>query len=220
MSTTKSWGDAKQAPASDRKEIERLKIDTGGSAKVRLVGGVLCRYVRWVTTIEGKKMPVECLGFNRETEQFDGSPDPFDEIPENIFDEKPQFAYVANVIHREDNAIKLFDLKKTVYTQVIKYAQDPDYGNPADDVNGYDITISKEKTGPLAQNVKYSSFPGRSSTPLTNEEKELELYDLDKLHKRQTYEEQKEWLIQNTTYFLSEGGPEMQDSGETAEDLD
>ena len=32
--------------------------------------------------------------------------------------------------------------------------------------NGYDITIKKEKTGPLPQNVKYSIIPARGNSPL------------------------------------------------------
>ena len=49
------------------------------------------RYCYWVVTTEGKKMPVECLQFNRQTESFDNSAqDPFKEIDEAIFADKPQ----------------------------------------------------------------------------------------------------------------------------------
>ena len=47
--------------------------------------------------------------------------------------------------------------------------------NPAGEADGYDITIKKEKTGPLPQNVKYSCLPARNNSPLTEEEKGLEL---------------------------------------------
>ena len=57
-----------------------------GDTKARLVGDVMPRYCYWVVTTEGKKMPVECLQFSRETESFDNSAqDPFKEIDESIF---------------------------------------------------------------------------------------------------------------------------------------
>jgi hypothetical protein len=157
-----AWDQAKGKQASgnqnQRREIERL-IYGIGDTKVRLVGDVMPRYCYWVVTTEGKKMPVECLQFNSETESFDNSAqDPFKEIDEAIYSDKPQFSYVCNVIDRSDNQIKLFDLRSTIYSQIVDYATNPDYGNPAEMSNGYDITIKKEKTGPLPQNVKYSIF--------------------------------------------------------------
>lgn len=216
-----SWGDSKgPVGGGSSKDIERLKIDK--EVKIRLVGKVEPRYVYWVTTTEGKKHPVECLQFNRETESFnESSRDPIAELPDTIYgggqNEKAQFSYICNVIDRADGKIKLFDLRRTIYTQIIEFARNPDFGNPADEVTGYDITVKKEKTGPLPQNVKYVCMPGRNNTPLTNEEKELELFDLEKLYKRHTYEEIKQWLVQNTTYYAGVEGSEF--APETVEDL-
>ena len=169
-----AWDKAKGKQSSgnqQRREIERLTMSIGDT-KVRLVGDVMPRYCYWVVTTEGKKMPVECLQFSRETESFDNSAqDPFKEIDESIFSDKPQFSYVCNVIDRADGKIKLFDLRSTIYSQIVDYATNPDYGNPAGDSDGYDITIKKEKTGPLPQNVKYSCLPARNNSPLTEEEK-------------------------------------------------
>lgn len=201
-----AWEKAKgkQPGSGQRREIERLTLPIGDT-KIRLIGDVMPRYVYWVTTKEGKKIPVECLQFSRETETFDNNAeDPFKEIDEAVFAEKPQFAYVCNVVDRSDKSIKLFDLRMTIYGQIVDYATNPDYGSPADDGNGYDLTIKKEKTGPLPQNVKYTVIPGRSNSPLTEEEKALELYEIDKIHKRPTYDEQKEWLMKNTSYFMAD----------------
>ncbi len=215
-----SWDQAKGKQASGNqnklREIERLSMSIGDT-KVRLVGEVMPRYCYWVVTTEGKKMPVECLQFNRQTESFDNSAqDPFKEIDEAIFADKPQFSYVCNVIDRADGKIKLFDLRSTIYSQIVDYATNPDYGNPAGDDDGYDITIKKEKTGPLPQNVKYSCLPARNNSPLTVDEKALELYDLSKIYKRQTYEEQKEWLLKNTSYFAGD----VSDEFKATEDVD
>jgi len=217
--TTKSWGETQGPQTPERREVERLKIPVNGSVVVRLVGNVLPRYVYWVTTSEGKRMPQECLEFDRQTEAFKPeAPNPFKEIGEEIFNDKAQFAYICNVIDREDGKVKLLDLKRTIYGGVCEYARNPEYGNPADEVKGYDITIKKDKTGPLPQNVKYSIMPGRESKPLTDEEKELELYDLEKMYVRPTYDDQKTWLIQNTAYFAGTEGTEF--AGESAEDID
>jgi hypothetical protein len=213
---TLSWGEAKGVQTSQKKEVERIKLD--GTVKFRLVGDVLPRYVYWVVTTEGKKFPVECLEFIRDTEKLDPTQkNPFSEIPQEIYKDKPQFAYVCNVIDRADGKVKLLDLKSTVYKQIIALAQDPEYGNPADPVTGYDISIKKEKTGNLPQNVKYTCTPRPGTKPLTEEEKALQLYDLGVMFKRPTYLEQKEWLIKNTTYFVGAVGAEGK--VESAEDL-
>ena len=120
------------------------------------------------------------------------------------------------MIDRSDGKIKLFDLRSTIYSQIVDYATNPDYGNPAGEADGYDITIKKEKTGPLPQNVKYSCLPARNNSPLSEEEKGLELFDLSKIYKRQTYEEQKEWLLQNTSYFAGD----VSDEFKPQEDVD
>jgi len=218
------WGKAKGVQRGDRREIDRLSFPIG-ETKLRLVGGVLPRYVYWVTTNQGKKAPVECLRFMRETEEFDDKqPDPLKEVPDEIFSDKPQFAYICNVLPKDDGSltkIQICDLKATIYRQVIDYAQNAEYGNPADTKTGYVLTIKKEKTGPLPQNVKYTVIPGRGNAPLTKEEEALELYELEKMYKRPTYEEQKQWLLQNTAYFVDESGDEFKAGAEaeTAEDL-
>jgi hypothetical protein len=213
---TKTWGETSGPPKSERREVDRIRIEN--SVTIRLTGPLLPRYVYWVTTTEGRKMPQDCLQFIREEEKFDPTAkDPFSEIPPEIFKDKAQFAYVCNVIDRSAKKVKLFDLKRTIFSQIAQYAQNPEYGDPADDVQGYDLTITKEKTGPLPQNVKYTVVPARSNSPLTEEEKEMDLYDLGAMFKRPTYEEQKEWLIQNTTYFA--GSDHATSPKESAEDL-
>lgn len=215
-----AWDKAKGKKVSggnERREIDRITLGIGDT-RVRLLGDVLPRYCYWVVTTEGKKMPVECLSFDRETESFTTADDPFKEIDEAIYSDKPQFSYVCNVIDRSDGKIKLLDLRSTIYSQIVDYAVNPDYGNPADDKDGYDITIKKEKTGPLPQNVKYSIIPGRNNSPLTATEKELELFDLNRIYKRQTYEEQKEWLMKNTAFFAGDVSDEFR-ANEEVDDL-
>lgn len=219
----KTWGETSLPASPDRRDIQRVTIEKGKSKTLRLVGDVLPRYVYWVTTTEGKRMPKECLGFDRDKEQFDATAkNPFNEIPDNVYDEKAQFAYVCNAIDRDDQIIKLFDLKRTIYSQIVDFARDADYGDPADKKEGYDITVKKEKTGPLPQNVKYGCLPRPIKEALTAEEiKNIEdnMYKLDEMFKRETYDEQKTWLVNNTTYFAGVEGNELSPSTESAEDL-
>lgn len=214
-----SWDKAKgnAGGKTEKREIQRLSLK--GDVRIRLLGDVLPRYVYWVITTEGRKMPVECLRFMRESESFDDNqPDPMKEIDEAVYSDNPSFAYICNVLDRTDGQVKIFDLRATIYRQIVEYATNPEYGNPADPDSGYDITIKREKTGPLPQNVKYTCMPSRSSIPLTEEEKALELYELNKIYKRQTYDEQKEWILKNTSYFAALTGGET--SVESVEDLD
>lgn len=216
-----AWEKAKGKQTSgnqQKREIERVSLGLGDT-KVRLVGDVMPRYCYWVVTKDGKKMPVECLQFERETESFNSTVrDPFKEIDADIYAEKPQFAYVCNVLDRKDNKVKLLDLRSTIYAQIVDYATNPEYGSPADSETGYDLTLKKEKTGPLPQNVKYTVIPARSSKALSDEERSLELYDLSKIFKRQTYDEQKQWLLENTTLFAGEVSDEFKAS-EGVDDL-
>lgn len=216
---TRDWTSLKkpQSPGGSR-DIQRLRIEAA-ETRVRFIGDVLPRYVYWVTTTEGKRIPLECLSFDRDSEQFSSkNKDPFTELNEAVFDEKPTFSYVCNVIDRKDGQVKLMDLKTTIYKQIIDYAVNPEYGNPSDPEQGYDITIKKEKTGPLPQNVKYTVMPSRNTVPLTAAEQELETYSLDTIFKRQTYEEQKEWLLKNTDYFSEEVALDL-NSTETMQDI-
>ena len=72
----------------------------------------------------------------------------------------------------------------------------------------------------VPQNVKYAVRPGRNVTPLTATELEIELYELDAIFKRPTYEEQKKWLLENTTLFVDEGADDMVLDTESMKDLD
>lgn len=214
-----AWEKAKGKQTSgnqQKRDIERVSLGLGDT-KIRLIGDVMPRYCYWVVTKDGKKMPVECLQFDRDTETFNASiRDPFKEMDTDVYAEKPQFAYVCNVIDRKDNKVKLLDLRSTIYAQIVDYATNPEYGSPADSETGYDLTLKKEKTGPLPQNVKYTVIPARSSKALSPEEREMELFDLSKIFKRQTYDEQKQWLLENTTLFAGD----VSDEFKPAEDVD
>jgi len=216
-----AWEKAKGKQTSgnqQKRDIERVTLGMGDT-KIRLIGDVMPRYCYWIVTKDGKKMPLECLQFDRETETFNANTrDPFKEVNPDVYADKPQFAYVCNVIDRKDGKIKLLDLRSTIYAQIVEYASNGEYGSPADSETGYDLTIKKEKTGPLPQNVKYTIIPARSSKALSSEEREMELFDLTKIFKRQTYDEQKQWMLENTMLFAGDVSDEFKPA-ESVDDL-
>jgi hypothetical protein len=224
MNMALEWTNLKVQPAggnNNNRTIERIKLGEGEN-RLRLIGNVMPRYVYWLTNNEGKRTPVECLSFIRENETFTEAPgiDPVKEIDPAIYSDKPVFSYVCNAVDRKDGKIKLFDLKPTIYRQILDYAMNPEYGNPANTEEGYDISIKKEKTGPQVMNVKYTCIPSRRTVPLTDEERSAEQYDLEKIFKRPSYAEQKEFLLRNTSYFSEAVVGDLRvDDNETMEDI-
>lgn len=199
-----NWDSAKK-PVSGGGNIERFNLSkdmkAGESVKLRLVGDYKARYQYWITNTDGKYRTVDCLSFNPDTEVFDGSPDslvgkmgPRGDVL------KAEFAYAIQGF-KEDGTLVVVELKKGAFSDIVGLAQNAEYGNPSDPDNGYVITILKEKTGPLPQNIAYKALGGRKVAPLTDEQRAADLYDLNKIYKRPTFDEQNEWLKENTDYL-------------------
>jgi hypothetical protein len=145
----KSFGDTKGGA---------IKRDSGyvmkdGENTLRLVGGVLPRYVYWLKGTNNKDIPIESLSFDRDLEKFtnienDGVQDTFGR------DKKCSWAYSINCIDPTDGKVKVFNLKKKLYEQIMTAAED--LGDPTDPQTGWDIVFKKVKTGPLPFNVEYT----------------------------------------------------------------
>jgi len=89
---------------------------------------------------------------------------PFRESPAKV-------VFICRVIDRADGKLKIFEMGNQVYSQYLSYAKDPDYA--FEDVPAFELKITAESTGPLAQNVKYVAQPGiPGKVTLTSEEKE------------------------------------------------
>lgn len=187
----------KFAPNMREHEINLSKDCENGPVRLRLVGDVHPAFRYWVKTIDGKNRTVITPYFNSETEEWE----PGDPL-QNYNDARREFFYTINCIDRATNTMRILIIKKTIYQFIYSIATDPDYGNPADPENGYDIVISKEKTGPLPMNVKYSVLPGRNTTALTEEEKAMELFDLDEIYAPMSKDDYTEW-VQKNTFALS-----------------
>lgn len=141
-----------------------------GENSVRIIGGVLPRYVYWVKGTNNKDIPIECLAFNREKEKFDNLEK--DWVPEYHPDLKCSWSYAVNCIDPRDGKVKVLNLKKKLFEQILTAAED--LGDPTDYDTGWDVVFKRTKTGPLAFNVEYTLQVLRCKPrALTDAEREL-----------------------------------------------
>lgn len=121
-----------------------------GENTVRIVGGILPRYVYWLKGSNNKDIPVECLAFDREKEKFTNAE--VDHVPAYFPDKKCTWSYSVNAL--VDGKVVVLNLKKKLFEQISSAAED--LGDPTDPVNGWDVVFKRVKTGPLAFNVEYT----------------------------------------------------------------
>jgi hypothetical protein len=122
-----------------------------GENTVRLVGGVLPRYIYWIKGSNNKDIPVECLAFSRDKEKFDNIEK--DHVPEFYPELKCSWSYTVNCIDPRDGKVKALNLKKKLFEQIVGAAED--LGDPTDFDTGWDVVFKRTKTGPLAFNISY-----------------------------------------------------------------
>lgn len=145
---TKGKAQKKSYPAFEYKDGENV---------VRLVGGILPRYVYWLKGKNNKDIPVECLAFDRGEEKFNNRE--VDYVPEFFPDKKCSWAYSINCIDPKDGTVKIMNLKKKLFEQIM--AASEDLGDPTDPDTGWDVVFKRVKTGPLTFNVEYTLQPLR-----------------------------------------------------------
>lgn len=136
---------------AQKKTIDAFEYKDGENV-VRLVGGVLPRYVYWLKGTNGKDIPVECLAFDRQAEKFNNLE--VDHVPAFYPDKKCSWAYSVNCIDPSDGKVKVLNLKKKLFEQIINAAED--LGDPTDYDSGWDVVFKRAKTGPLPFNVEYT----------------------------------------------------------------
>ena len=128
-----------------------------GENTVRLIGGILPRYVYWLKGSNNKDIPVECLAFDREAEKFNNLEK--DHVQEFFPEAKCSWSYSINCIDPKDGKVKALNLKKKLFEQIMTAAED--LSDPTDYDTGWDVIFKRVKTGPLAFNVEYQLQPLR-----------------------------------------------------------
>lgn len=188
---------AKTAGTAIKNKVESFEYKDGENT-VRLVGGVLPRYVYWVKGTNDKDIPVECLAFDREMEKFVNKE--VDHVPEYFPEKKCSWSYSINCIDPKDGKVKVLNLKKKLFEQILSAAED--LGDPTDMDTGWDIVFKRAKTGPLPFNVEYTLQVLRcKKRALSAEEKALvaEAVDIDTKYPRPTASDIKVLLDKITT---------------------
>lgn len=188
-----------------------------GENIVRLIGGVLPRYVYWVKGSNDKDIPIECLAFDREKEKFTNTEQ--DHVQEYFPDKKCSWAYSIQCIDPTDGKVKVLNLKKKLFEQILSAAED--LGDPTDLQTGWDVVFKRAKTGPLPFNVEYTLSVLRcKKRALTEAEIEAvkAAKDIDELYPRPTSQEVKA-LLERITSGESEEQSEDQAAKEDINDL-
>ena len=139
-----------QKGAAQKSSIDTFSFRDGDN-KMRLVGDVLARYVYWIEGENGKNIPLECLSFDRNAERFTNIEK--DWVREYYPDLKCGWSYAMQCIDPADNKVKVVNLKKKLWEQIITAAED--LGDPTDVTTGWDVCFKRVKTGTLPYNVEY-----------------------------------------------------------------
>lgn len=164
--SSKSFGDSNGSAIKNTADSYKYKDNEN---TLRLVGGVLPRYVYWLKGTNNKDIPVECLSFNRDKEKFDNMEK--DYVKDFFPDLKCSWAYSMLCIDPTDGKTKVLNLKKKLFEQIKSAAED--LGDPTDVNTGWDVVFKKVKTGPAAFNVEYTLSVLRcKNRALTQEELE------------------------------------------------
>jgi hypothetical protein len=164
-----------------------------GNNVVRMIGNILPRYVYWVTTADGKRVPMECVGFDRDKEQFTNIEK--DWVRHYHPDMKCSWAYAVQCIDPDDGKVKVLNLKKKLFEAIMIAAED--LGDPTDPDTGWDLAFKKQKTGPLPFNVEYTLQVLKcKNRELTEVEREAikDLQDIDSVIPRSSSDQQKEFI--------------------------
>jgi hypothetical protein len=170
-------------------KVDSFEFNKDGVHTCRMVGGILPRYMYWLKGSNGKPIPMECLSFDREKEKFTNIE--VDHVPSFFPELKCSWAYSINCIDPKDGKVKVFNLKKKLFEQILGAAEN--LGDPTDLDTGWDIVFKRAKNGPNAFNVEYTLDAFKlKKRALTDDERAAvaAAKPIDELIKRQTADEQ------------------------------
>lgn len=184
--------------SAKKNNLDYIKLELGRN-EFRMVGELLPRYAYWKQlTSNGNtfSIPVECLEFNREKEEFDRKEKDWFK---HYFgaDQRPVWSYVIQVLDK-NGELKMCGLKKKLFDQIMTAAAT--LGDPTDPETGWWVKVNKKKTGPNVYNIEYELLQLElKKEPLTDKQKATlaeELKPIDELIPRPTADEQKLFIEQ------------------------
>jgi len=137
--------------SAQKNKIETYNFSNKEDHHLRIVGDLLPRYVYWIKGENNKNIPMECLSFDRNSETFNNVE--HDHVRDFYPDLKCGWAYAAQCIDYGDNNIKVLNLKRKLFDQILVAMED--LGDPTDYESGWDVFFKRIKTGPQVFNVEY-----------------------------------------------------------------
>ena len=220
--------------SSDSNKIVYAKLVNGVPFQFRVYGNVLRSYAYWLKSPAGKSAKFENLGFNRETEKFDGAErDAVRELgltelntyTKKIEPIKSKRAYAIQVLNRATNQLEVLDLKKSIFDGMISYMSDMEI----EDVTSVEWVVMK--SGTTWNDTKYVLDVIKTQKANKDAEAVAAQHEADKeilakakpieeLFPRETYENQKKRL---QTFLSAAPEPAADGSangGESVDDLD
>ena len=203
-----------QKGKAQKNSIESYTYQNGDN-KVRVVGDILARYVYWIEGTNKKNIPFECLSFDRDSERFNNKEK--DWVREYYPDLKCGWSYATQCIDTTDGKVKVLNLKKKLWEQIMIAAED--LGAPTDYDSGWDLCFKRVKTGPLAYNVEYQLQVLKcKARALSAKEKEavVDLKSMDDVMSRPTPDAQKELLDSIRKSSVSEIDETIEDEFDVA----
>ena len=123
--------------------------------------------------------------------------------------DKGRLKYAVNIIDRADGQVKLWRFGRNLKKDIENISSD--YGDPT----SYDLTIIRK--GLTLNDTRYTVLPARENTPLTEAEKNLVKFDLDKLFAPTPKEVVKSYL--NGVVPSKEDRKEKSQATNTSDDL-
>ena len=194
--------------SAQKSKIETYNYAGKENHQIRLVGDLLPRYIYWIKGENNKNIPMECLSFDRKTETFNNKE--HDHVRDFFPDLKCGWAYAVQCIDLSDNTVKVLNLKRKLFDQILVAMED--LGDPTDAVDGWNVVFKRLKTGPQVFNVEYQlSVLKCKKVALTDEQTTLigELKSMDDVLPRPTADAQLELLRRVTS-----------DESDTPDDVD
>jgi hypothetical protein len=160
-------------------QVDLLELTDGDFKTVRPVGGFLQQRRHWFKSKRGKKFTLFCPNWNHETEQEEdnGCAACKEEL-------RWQSVLIFNCIDREaqengdTDCMRVAVLPSTAGKSLLKVMKLKKDIDPCHKSKGYDINISYDSSEVPASMY---SVQGGDKTPLTDDERELEMFDIDNL---------------------------------------
>jgi hypothetical protein len=184
-------------------ETPRIELEIGDT-RVRVLpayseeGRWYSKYaMHWSLPLPGEKKTFKCAQVQEEPERClycEGAEHYKDSNPDLYSKWRAKTRYDFNAIDLDapDEGVKILSLPPTAAKAIFEMAEK--YGDPSHPERGFNLTITKKKTGKSAMNVEYSIWPDRENSALEDWSVLDDLFNLEELFPPPSLEKQMDSL--------------------------